>query len=95
MAERLVYRQGLRGRRALFLSVAALLLVALLPTRTLSALSLAQRSIRVNNTLAAQSGVTYGVSFATPANSLIGSVRVQFCSNTPLVDDPCAAPNDC
>jgi hypothetical protein len=93
MAERLAYKQSLSRRRIVLLSVVLVLVVALLPARTLSALSLAQRSIRVNNILAAQNGVTYGVSFATPASSLIGSVRVQFCSNTPLVDDPCTAPN--
>jgi hypothetical protein len=69
------------------------LAVPLLSTYKLSALPLAQRSIRVSNGLAAQSSVTYRVSFTTLGSSLIGSLRVQFCSTTPLVDDPCSAPS--
>jgi hypothetical protein len=71
---------------------AIVLLIALLPAPRLSAVPLSQRSIRVSNGLAAQSGVTYRVTFSTLTSNLIGSVRVQFCSNTPLIDEPCTVP---
>jgi hypothetical protein len=52
-----------------------------------------QRSIRVSDARAAENAVTYRVAFSTLGSSLIGSLRIQFCADSPLVDDPCAAPN--
>lgn len=93
MAWRFTCKKAIAEQLALLATVIAVLLATLAPVPTLLAAELSQRGIRVSDAQAAQNGVTYRVEFSTLANSLIGSIRVQFCSDSPLVDDPCAVPN--
>jgi len=53
---------------------------------------IAPRSLTLSDSLGAQHGVTYKVAMGIPTTATVGSVRVQFCSNTSLTDDPCVAP---
>jgi hypothetical protein len=93
MAKRgLAHNKPLIGRRILLLFLTTLCAVSFWPPASLSAAEVVQRSIRVSDTQAAQSGVTYRMAFSTVTNSLVGSVRIRFCANSPLVDDPCSAP---
>jgi hypothetical protein len=56
------------------------------------AADLQPRSLKLSDGTAAHSGTQYEVRFTTPGISTIGSVKVQFCSNTSLVDDTCTPP---
>jgi hypothetical protein len=53
---------------------------------------LAPRSLTISSSLAGQHNLTYKVSVGMPSTSVVGSIRIQFCSNTALVDDSCVAP---
>jgi hypothetical protein len=93
MAKRgLAHNKPTAGRRVLLMALTMLCLAAAWPAPNLSAAEVVQRSIRISESQAAESGVTYRVAFSTLANSLVGSVRIRFCANSPLVDDPCTAP---
>src|SRR5580658_10810750 len=35
---------------------------------------------------------TYSIGFTLPGSETLGSIEVQFCSNSPLIGDPCNAP---
>lgn len=93
MARQGLARNKLLTRQRIFLlPLIALLTAGVWPTSRLAAADVVQRSIRVSSGQAAQSGVAYRVAFSTITTSPIGSVRVQFCANSPLIDDPCTAP---
>jgi len=53
---------------------------------------LSARSLKISDSAAATSHVKYVVTFTMPGITTIGSIRIQFCSNTSLVDDSCIAP---
>lgn len=89
----LAHNKPLSGHRVLVLLVVAVFAIALLWGPRLSAAPLINRSVRVDDARAAQNGVLYRVAFATLASSLVGSIRIQFCANTPLLDEPCTVPN--
>ncbi|HKU18708.1 MAG TPA: hypothetical protein VJP80_05540 [Candidatus Saccharimonadales bacterium] len=57
-----------------------------------SAADLEPRSITMSNSLAAQHNVTYNVTVGIATMATLGSIRIQFCSNTSLIDDSCIAP---
>jgi len=78
-------------RSAAFL-LACLFCISLVVPARVSADVLSPRSIRISNTTAAQNNVTYRVGFSTVTTHVIGSIAVEFCSNTALVDDGCVAP---
>jgi hypothetical protein len=94
MARRgLAHNKPLTGYRTVLLAWAIVLAVApFMPAPRLSAAEVIQRSIRISDSSAAQGGVTYRIAFSTVANNLVGSVRIQFCTDSPLVDDPCGVP---
>jgi hypothetical protein len=53
----------------------------------------APRSLKLSDsTASAQAGVHYQLDFTTPGISTIGSVKIEFCSNTSLLDDTCTPP---
>lgn len=87
---RLAHKNDWIKRAFAFVSALSLLAVAL-PTRV-GAAELVQRSVRVSDARAAQNNVTYRVGFSTTGTNTIGSIAVEFCSNSPLVDDTCIAP---
>lgn len=76
----------------LLLVLTVLCAVSFWPPTPLFAAEVVQRSIRVSDAQAAENNVNYRIAFSTLANNLVGSVRIRFCANSPLVDDPCGAP---
>jgi hypothetical protein len=56
------------------------------------AAELTPRSLTLSGAYSATSNVTYRVTFGIPVTTMVGSVRLQLCSNTSLVDDSCIAP---
>lgn len=52
---------------------------------------LGNRSLSLSNNQASASA-TYAVNFSLPGSSTVGSVKIQFCSNDAIPDDPCVAP---
>lgn len=84
-------------RRPSALAVAALLLLAsfvpLLSKQKVGAYGLlTSREIRISNSNGAATDVTYQVTATTPTTQTIGSIAVQFCSNSPIIGDSCTAP---
>jgi len=67
----------------------ALLLAVVVPAIA-SAAQLTERSIALSNSSAAATDVTYKVNFK--AVSAAGAFVVNFCSNTPVIGQPCTAP---
>jgi hypothetical protein len=56
------------------------------------AAQLVPRSLTLSTALGAEHNVTYKVTAGLPTAATVGSLRIQFCSNTALVDDACVAP---
>lgn len=80
--------------RFVVLFVIAVLFMQVGPIRVgrVAAADLSIRSVKLSDATAAQGGVKYGVEFKTGGAQLIGSIRVQFCSNSPIVNDVCLPP---
>jgi len=60
--------------------------------RHVYAADLTPRSLKLSDATAAMANVQYELKFTTPGISTIGSIRLQICSNTSLVDDGCTPP---
>jgi hypothetical protein len=88
----LAHNKLLTGRLVLHLFLAVLSAMSFWPATHLSAAEVVQRSIRVSDSRAAHNNTTYRMAFSTITSSIVGSVRISFCANSPLVDDPCSAP---
>ncbi len=73
---------------ASFLTV--LTAVLLLPASVQSAI-VDNRSLRLSTSLPGAQA-TYQVAFTAPAQPLLGSIKVEFCSNSPLIGDVCVPP---
>lgn len=58
-----------------------------------SAAELGSRSLELSNSLAGKQGVTYDVSFHITTQGTLGSIEIEFCSNSTFPDDPCTAPS--
>ena len=74
--------------------VVALLLVGagLLQYRVVDAIRVDPRSMKIDNVVAGAHNVTYELTMGVETPGTLGSIRVQFCSNTSLIDDACIAP---
>ncbi len=57
-----------------------------------SAAYMGTRSLTISNSKAGANGVDYDVLFTTVTPSSVGSIEIQFCSNSTIVIDPCQAP---
>ena len=80
----------LAGRLAV---VAALVLATIAPAVIVAVASAAQvteRSITLSSTSKLAKGVSYQVNFNAPTGA--GAIVVDFCSNSPLIGQPCTAP---
>ena len=66
--------------------------VGLLPAQKANAAQLAPRSLTLSSAMGADHDVTYRVTVGIPTTATIGSLRIQICSNTSLIDDSCVAP---
>ncbi len=87
----IAHRPRLKLLATLFVS---LLLVSCgqLSAGRLYAAQLAPRSLTMSDALAAAHNVAYKLAIGIPSTSTVGSIRVQFCSNSALLDDVCTAP---
>lgn len=92
MARWLTNKKTIARRAALILAILILSPANTISLQPASAAQLADRSIRVSDAQAAQNNVTYRVGLTTPSTSLVGSVRIQFCTNTSLIDDVTCTP---
>lgn len=74
--------------------VLALLIVALSPARldTVYAAELSPRSFTASDSRAGATDVIYRAQFTFATTGPVGSIAIMFCSNTPLIDEPCDAP---
>jgi hypothetical protein len=57
-----------------------------------SAQQIQLRSITISDNQAGHTGVLYNPKFFIPTAGTLGSIEIQFCSNSPLEDDTCTAP---
>jgi hypothetical protein len=57
-----------------------------------SAAQILLRSMKVSDNQAGHTNVTYNTTFFLPTAGTLGSIQIEFCSNSPLVDDVCDAP---
>lgn len=62
------------------------------PLQVARADQIAPRSLTLSDSQGASHNVVYKVTVGFPSTALVGSIRIQFCSNTALVDDSCIAP---
>jgi hypothetical protein len=58
-----------------------------------SAAELAPRSLELSDSTAGATNVTYQTAFTLATAGAVGSISIEFCSNSPLLTDPCTAPN--
>lgn len=73
----------------LFAAAGALLLALILPA-IVSAAQLTERSVALSSSSISATGVTYEIKFTSVGAA--GAVLIDFCSNTPLIGEPCTAP---
>jgi len=73
----------------LFAVVGALLLALILPS-IVSAAQLTERSVALSSASKSATGVSYDIKFKSVGAA--GAVLIDFCSNTPLIGEPCTAP---
>ena len=84
-------------RRPSALALAALLLVASLAPAFIQQKANAYnlvttRFVEISDSAVSASGVTYDVSFDLGSAQTVGSIAIQFCSNSPIIGDSCTAP---
>jgi len=85
--------QKIATKLGLALIVASLLIAAgPFAITQVSAAQLLVRSMTISDNQAAHTGVTYNASFFLPSTGTLGSLQIEFCSNSPLIDDVCTAP---
>lgn len=80
-------------RFCVFLCVVLLVIAGMGPGPRVAAAELTDRSIKISNTDAAEDSVAYGVTFSTATTGMLGSILIQFCSNSSIVVDVCDAPD--
>ena len=86
---RKMYTVGLFNRRTFYAVGGAALLAVTMPLFA-SAAQLLERSIALSSSSTDATGVTYEVNFTTV--SAAGAFVVDFCSNTPVIGQPCTPP---
>ena len=73
--------------RALILIIGVLVLLS---ANTFAQVSLPNRSLQISDPRAGQTGVEYSIGFSVAdVGQTVGSVRVRFCENSPLIQLPC------
>lgn len=75
-----------------FFIVAPVIIAGLLLFSPAYGATIPQRSITISDSTPG-ANATYLLSFTVPSSQVLGSIQLQFCSNSPLFNDPCAAPN--
>ena len=85
-----IIRKPLLVAFAVILAFASLL--PLLGVDTVNAAQVTTRSITMSSSVNAATGVDYDVSFDIGSSHTVGSIAIQFCSNSPIIGDSCTAP---
>lgn len=85
---------GLVAPRLLVAGVMALLLLGAGPffVPQVQGAQLTSRSLQLNDNRPGVNNIIYTVGFTVATGGSIGSMRIQFCSNSALIEDPCTAP---
>jgi hypothetical protein len=78
------------GRQTRYVVAAIALLLAMLLPTLVGAAQITSRSVELSSASAQAQAVTYKVSFTPKATA--GAFVVDFCSNSPLIGEPCTAP---
>jgi len=77
-------------RLTLFLSL--VFLIISLPLLKVNASNLGSRTIQMSSSMSDATDVTYTIGFTNSVPMTIGSIKILFCSNSPLLSDPCDPP---
>lgn len=77
-------------KRLLFACVVFVLLLSYF-AGSVQAADLINRSVRLSSSFPSEV-VNHTFTFTTPTSSILGSVQFQYCTNSPLLIDPCTAP---
>ncbi|HEY1835593.1 MAG TPA: hypothetical protein VGG13_02105 [Candidatus Saccharimonadales bacterium] len=80
--------------RSIVLLLTALVLAGAWPYFTAKSLAaeLGTRSLELSDSVTGGTDVTYNLSFDIATAGTLGSIEVEFCSNSTFISDPCAAP---
>ncbi|HSX35657.1 MAG TPA: hypothetical protein VLH84_01845 [Patescibacteria group bacterium] len=62
------------------------------PYNNVQAAQISPRSLKLSDALPGAGNVTYNITMGVVTVSVVGSIRIQFCSNSALIGDPCTAP---
>lgn len=76
----------------LYIPVLVIMPTLVLRTNHTEAAQLQRRTLHISNALAGAANVEYELSFSDQTSGLVGSVRLQLCSNDPFPGMPCTAP---
>jgi len=79
------------SRYARIVAIAPLILAGLFYFSHVSGAVLPNRSVQLSTSLAGASA-SYVLSFDIAGSETIGSIKLQFCSQSPIIGDPCATP---
>jgi len=85
-----VSRLTVRFRLTLFLSLISLIICV--PLLKVGASNLGSRTVQMSTSVSDATDVTYTIGFTNNIPLTIGSIKVLFCSNSPLLSDPCTPP---
>lgn len=68
-------------------------MIVVLKPSVVNAANLTNRRLNLSSSVSAASA-TYQLNFDIITAAILGSIEIQFCSNDPLIDEPCTAPSD-
>lgn len=71
--------------------LALIMLVVLISSQT-QALQVQNRTIKSSNSKPSETGVVHDISFDIMSNSVVGSVVIEYCENSPIENDICTFP---
>lgn len=80
----------LKARSSLFFILLTVLLFA--NAQSAAGLQLVPRSLKPSNASANETDVSYELNFTFASDASLGSISLQFCSNSPDITDPCTPP---
>lgn len=85
--------RNIATKLGLALTMASLLIAAgPFAIAKVSAAQILLRSMTISDNQAAHTGVTYNANFFIPTSGTLGSIQIEFCANSPLLDDVCTVP---
>lgn len=93
MRRTLPNKQALRTSSLLVIIALSIVGVGLFSVQRAESASMGQRSLMLSNSIDGMTNVMYDLLFTTSTAGTLGSVKIEFCSNSSLIDDVCVAPN--